>query len=111
MMHRRFKKGATATGENCLFRLAFVFIGFLLNFVFSSSSFAQAPSPVPDIFNPASTPADSIHQLSLFVLVITGLIFAVVFSLLVYVTTKFRHRGSSGSSEFSFASSRQYSSP
>jgi cytochrome c oxidase subunit 2 len=99
MMHRRFKKGATSTRENCIFRLAFVFTGFLLNFGFSPSLFAQAPSPVPDIFNPASTPADSIHRLSLFVLVITALIFAVVFSLLVYVTAKFRHRGGSSDLE------------
>ncbi|MGB2627307.1 MAG: cytochrome c oxidase subunit II [Candidatus Acidiferrum sp.] len=48
----------------------------------------------PDIFKPASTPADSIHRLSLFVLVITGLIFAVVFSLLVYAVAKFRQGGS-----------------
>jgi cytochrome c oxidase subunit II len=50
---------------------------------------AQASS-VPDIFKPASTPAESIHRLSLFVLVITGLIFLVVFSLLVYAVVKFR---------------------
>jgi cytochrome c oxidase subunit II len=49
---------------------------------------------VPDIFKPASTPADSIHQLSVFVLVIAGLIFLVVFSLLVYAVGKFRHRAS-----------------
>jgi cytochrome c oxidase subunit II len=55
--------------------------------------FAQA-SPVPDIFKPASTPADSIHRLSVFVLVIAGLIFLVVFSLLVYAVGKFRHRAS-----------------
>jgi hypothetical protein len=34
-------------------------------------AFAQASS-VPDIFKPASTPAESIHRLSLFVLVITA---------------------------------------
>jgi cytochrome c oxidase subunit II len=49
---------------------------------------------VPDIFKPASTPADSIHQLSVFVLVIAGLIFLVVFSLLVYAVGMFRHRAS-----------------
>jgi hypothetical protein len=45
-------------------------------------AFAQA-SRVPDIFKPASTPAESIHRLSLLVLIITALIFVVVFSLLV----------------------------
>jgi len=53
---------------------------------------AQGPSAVPNIFKPASTPADSIHKLSVFVLIVTGLIFAVVFSLLAYAVVKFRHR-------------------
>ena len=44
----------------------------------------------PDIFKPASTPANSIHQLSVFVLVIAGLIFLVVFSLLVYACIRRR---------------------
>ncbi len=53
---------------------------------------AQGPSPVPNIFDTVSTPADSIHRLSVFVLTITGLIFIVVFSLLIYAIVKFRHR-------------------
>ena len=64
-----------------------------LSSVCSCFVFAQA-SQVPDIFKPASTPADSIHRLSVFVLVIAGLIFLVVFSLLVYAVGKFRHRAS-----------------
>src|SRR6202041_414204 len=43
-----------------------------------------------DIFSPASTPAKSIADLSVFVLVITGIIFVVVFVLLVYSVVKFR---------------------
>jgi cytochrome c oxidase subunit II len=69
---------------------------FLSGSVFSVRScfaFVQA-SQVPDIFKPASTPADSIHRLSVFVLIITGLIFLVVFSLLAYAVGKFRHRAS-----------------
>jgi cytochrome c oxidase subunit 2 len=58
---------------------------------FARSCFARA-SQVPDIFKPASTPADSIHRLSLFVLLVTGLIFVVVGSLLAYAVMKFRHR-------------------
>ena len=54
-------------------------------------AFAQA-SPVPNIFKPASTPADDIHRLSLFVLVITALIFVIVGSLLTYAVVKFRKR-------------------
>src|SRR5260370_20527512 len=49
-------------------------------------------NPVPTIFEPHSTPAESIQHLSLFVLAITGLIFLVVFSLLSYVVVKFRRR-------------------
>jgi cytochrome c oxidase subunit 2 len=49
-------------------------------------------NPVPDIFEPQSTPADAIFHLSRFVLTITGLIFLVVFVLLVYVLVKFRAR-------------------
>jgi cytochrome c oxidase subunit II len=48
----------------------------------------------PSIFSPASTPADSIYQLSLFVLAICGAIFLVVFSLLLYSVVKFRQRPS-----------------
>ncbi len=49
-------------------------------------------SAVPSIFDPHSTPAESIRHLSHFVLSITGLIFLVVFSLLSYVVVKFRSR-------------------
>jgi cytochrome c oxidase subunit II len=45
-----------------------------------------------NIFSPASTPAQSIARLSVFVLVITGIIFVVVFTLLVYSIIKFRGR-------------------
>jgi cytochrome c oxidase subunit 2 len=45
-----------------------------------------------NIFAPASTPAKSISDLSVFVLVITGIIFVVVFTLLVYSVIKFRGR-------------------
>jgi|HubBroStandDraft_6_1064221.scaffolds.fasta_scaffold02151_2 cytochrome c oxidase subunit 2 len=47
-------------------------------------------NPVPNIFLPQSTPADTIFHLSRFVLTITGSIFLVVFSLLVYAIAKFR---------------------
>jgi cytochrome c oxidase subunit II len=46
----------------------------------------------PSIFSPASTPADSIYHLSLFVLAICLSIFLVVFGLLVYALAKFRQR-------------------
>jgi cytochrome c oxidase subunit II len=45
-----------------------------------------------NIFAPASTPAKSIADLSIFVLAITGIIFVVVFTLLIYSVIKFRSR-------------------
>lgn len=47
---------------------------------------------VPSIFSPASTPADSIYHLSLFVLALCAGIFLTVFSLLAYAVVKFRRR-------------------
>src|SRR5271170_1638278 len=54
---------------------------------------ATPPSLSPtNIFAPASTPAKSIAHLSVFVFAITGIIFIVVFTLLVYSVVKFRGR-------------------
>jgi len=47
-------------------------------------------SPLTSVFSPESTPAKSIFDLSIFVLSITGIIFVVVFTLLVYSILKFR---------------------
>src|SRR5215471_19391344 len=49
-------------------------------------------NPIPNIFEPHSTPAEWIRHLSHFVLGVTGLIFLVVFSLLSYALVKFRSR-------------------
>jgi cytochrome c oxidase subunit 2 len=43
-----------------------------------------------NIFAPSSTPADSIYKLSILVLAVTGTIFVVVFSMLLYAAVKFR---------------------
>lgn len=66
--------------------------------VASQCAFAQA-STVPNIFKPASTPADAINRLSLFVLIITGLIFVIVGGLLVYAVVRFRRRDGDDGSE------------
>jgi cytochrome c oxidase subunit II len=50
----------------------------------------HSQSPGTSIFAPESTPAKSIVNLSVFVLIITGIIFAVVCTLLVYSISKFR---------------------
>jgi cytochrome c oxidase subunit 2 len=58
-----------------------------------AAAFAAAPFFSPtNIFAPASTPARSIFGLSLFVLAVTGAIFLVVFTLLLYSVVKFRKR-------------------
>src|SRR5258706_9565792 len=51
-----------------------------------------SPTHGTNIFAPASTPAKSIADLSVFVLIITGIIFVVVFALLAYSVVKFRGR-------------------
>jgi cytochrome c oxidase subunit II len=68
----------------------------LLTFILFPVSLPAAtsvdPSLVPNIFIPESTPAHFINHLSLFVLAITGGIFAVVFGLIAYTIIRFRRR-------------------
>jgi hypothetical protein len=52
-----------------------------------------------NIFAPASTPAKTIFGLSVFVLVVTAVIFCVVFTLLVYSLVKFRGRSADAGRE------------
>ncbi len=60
----------------------------------AAAAFADTSPPLSptNIFAPASTPAKSIFELSLFVLAVTGAIFLVVFTLLLYSVVKFRKR-------------------
>ncbi len=51
---------------------------------------AHPPLSPTNIFAPVSTPAQSIFDLSRFVLMVTAAIFIVVFSLLAYAVVKFR---------------------
>jgi cytochrome c oxidase subunit II len=59
----------------------------------------RGDNQVPSIFQPHSTPAESIYHLSHFVLAITGLIFLVVFILLTYAVVKFRYRAAEAKRE------------
>jgi cytochrome c oxidase subunit 2 len=59
----------------------------------------QHDHPVSSIFDPRSTPADSVNRLALFVLAITGVIFVVVFTLLTYAILKFRQRSTGTNNE------------
>jgi cytochrome c oxidase subunit II len=52
-----------------------------------------------NIFAPQSTPAQSIFDLSLLVLMVTGAIFIIVFSLLVYAVVRFRSRSANNPRE------------
>jgi cytochrome c oxidase subunit 2 len=63
----------------------------LHSFIASAQSVLHALSPT-NIFDPASTPAQSIFDLSMFVLLVTAAIFVVVFSLLAYAVVKFRKK-------------------
>jgi cytochrome c oxidase subunit 2 len=74
----------------------------LAGIVFATELCTATPAggnPVPNIFQPQSTPAESIYHLSVFVLVITGLIFLVVFTLLTYTVVKFRKKTAGGDRE------------
>src|SRR5271169_2825539 len=68
---------------------ALVVILWQVNLLFGASAPPASPT---NIFAPASTPADSIFGLSLFVLAVTGAIFVLVFGLLLYSFVKFRKR-------------------
>ena len=57
-----------------------------------SAATSTDPSLIPNIFAPESTPAHSIHHVSLFVLAISAGIFAVVFGLMIYAAIRFRRR-------------------
>src|SRR5262249_35229385 len=69
-----------------------------LGVTFTATAEASS-SNISSIFSPQSTPAKSIFDLSVFVLIITGIIFAVVFTLLVYSITKFRAKPDNASRE------------
>src|SRR5271168_3428486 len=58
----------------------------------AANCFAAAGSTSTSIFAPDSTPADQIFGLWIFVLAVTGTIFAIVFGLLLYSAIKFRKR-------------------
>jgi cytochrome c oxidase subunit II len=76
--------------------LRFVVQTILLLFWSGMAVGASAPGGLSphgtNIFAPASTPAKSIVNLSVFVLVTTGIIFVVVFALILYTIIKFRAR-------------------
>jgi cytochrome c oxidase subunit II len=69
-----------------------VLVGLCVRATATSAQSTPSPLSPTNIFAPASTPAHVIHGLSLFVLGVTAVIFAVVFGLLVYAIVMFRNR-------------------
>lgn len=63
------------------------------------AAWADLPQRTPSIFAPASTPANTIFGLSIFVLAITGGIFVVVGGLLTYAVIRYRERKTDDASE------------
>ena len=91
LVGRRQAKPKRYAGESAMpCRLsAFSIFAFLLWSVVGAAA-DTGSAGISNIFAPESTPAKSIFDLSIFVLAITGIIFAVVFILLVYSVVKFR---------------------
>jgi len=71
-------------------RLVKIFVFLFWSIAVAAAEPANLPLSSTNIFAPASTPAKMIFGLSRFVLSVTGLIFVVVFILLVYSVVKFR---------------------
>jgi len=65
---------------------------FLFMATAAAATLADPATGLTNIFDPESTPAKSIFDVSVLVLVITGIIFVVVCTLLVYSIVKFRGR-------------------
>jgi cytochrome c oxidase subunit II len=81
-----------ASGKGLKLRQLLRFAGALLSAASCRAQSAAPNSTSTNIFAPDSTPADEIFGLSIFVLVVTGTIFAIVFGLLLYAAVKFRKR-------------------
>ena len=73
----------------------FAFLFFVL--ATAAAKTASSSTGLTNVFAPESTPAKTIFNLSVFVLVITAIIFVVVFTLLAYSLTKFR--GNAGNAD------------
>jgi len=84
--------------RNTIVRTASLSCAFL-SCCMTTAAAADPASTGTNIFDAQSTPARSILHLSTFVLTVTGIIFAVVFTLLVYSISKFRARSADANSE------------
>src|SRR5690349_3701840 len=78
--------------HNSATRSAIRILASLFCFMAAAAAAPNSPLSSTNIFAPASTPAKTIFGLSVFVLAVTVVIFAVVGGLLVYSVVKFRDR-------------------
>jgi cytochrome c oxidase subunit II len=85
--------------KNTIVRTALRSIVFLSCYLTTAAATDPSSTRLTNIFAPESTPAKAIVHLSIFVLVITGVIFLVVSTLLVYAISKFRSRSATVNSE------------
>src|ERR1700746_450320 len=85
--------------KNMIVRTALRSVVFLFCCMATAAAADSSSTGLTNIFAPESTPAKSIFNLSMFVLAITGIIFVVVFILLLYSILKFRSRGTNSGSE------------
>src|SRR5215470_7183593 len=74
--------------NNMIVRKALRSVMFL--FGVATAAAQSSSTGLENIFKPESTPAKAISDFSIFVLIISGIIFVVVFTLLVYSISKFR---------------------
>ena len=65
----------------------------------AGAAYAGAPDQVTNIFNPLSTPAESVHRIALLTLAICAVIFITVAGLLIYAVVRFRRRPGDDASE------------
>lgn len=76
--------------KNSITQVALRLIAFLFWSIATAAAEPATSTGLSNIFAPESTPAKSIFDLSIFVLAITGIIFVIVFTLLVYALVTFR---------------------
>src|SRR5258707_1824215 len=99
---RRMHKITDKAGWGVVVGRATGILVLLVGILFAAGLCTASPSDdnaVPSIFQPHSTPAESIYHLSVFVLGITAVIFLVVFSLLAYAVVKFRSQAAGAERE------------
>jgi cytochrome c oxidase subunit 2 len=96
-----YEFNAMLNRQNSVIRSVLQGFGFLFWCVAAAVAAAPAGSPPnsTNIFAPASTPAQTIFGLSVFVLVVTAIIFVVVGTLLTYSVVKFRAKASDANRE------------